>query len=201
MLLHVFFLWGFFGLSGVIFCRYQEISQDSRKIYSPIGFSTIYKFFFYPSSTRCRISQFFVLPPYQKKGIGTHFYTSIFTYIRELPDIHDITVEEPTQSFQNIRDFCDSLVVYKGLANDQLKVNSQSYKKFEQYMQKYKIGKKQAQRVFDILECIDSLRKGERDHDLFMASITQRIANLLEVKILLCIVTFIIFVFIEGKSR
>lgn len=100
-----------------------------------------------------------------------------------MPDIHDITVEEPTQDFQNVRDYCDSLFVHKHLADGDCNFDSHNYKKFEQDLQKYKIGKKQAQRVFDILEYIDSIKKGKKEHDWFWTNITQRITYQLDVRI------------------
>ncbi|CAL5413237.1 unnamed protein product [Camellia sinensis] len=37
-----------------------------------LGFAAIYHFYHYPDSLRLRLSQIFVLPPYQRKGYGRH---------------------------------------------------------------------------------------------------------------------------------
>lgn len=56
---------------------------------------------------RARISQFIILPPYQKKGIGALLYDTIFDlYIADV-GTKEITVEDPNEDFDLLRDICD----------------------------------------------------------------------------------------------
>ncbi len=47
----------------------SPISYHSRH-YALIGFSTVYDFYSFPNGIRKRISQFLILPPFQKRGHG-----------------------------------------------------------------------------------------------------------------------------------
>lgn len=58
---------------------------------SPVGFCTIYKFYAYPDKIRPRISQFFILPTHQRRGLGTKLYENVINYLREQPEVVDIT--------------------------------------------------------------------------------------------------------------
>jgi histone acetyltransferase 1 len=41
--------------------------------YAFVGFCTVYDFYAFPTGTRKRISQFFIVPPFQRKGHGRKF--------------------------------------------------------------------------------------------------------------------------------
>ncbi|KAI9826396.1 MAG: histone acetyltransferase 1 [Thelocarpon impressellum] len=56
---------------------------------------------------RQRISQFLILPPYQGKGHGSLFYTSLATAFVADPAVREITVEDPNEAFDDLRDYCD----------------------------------------------------------------------------------------------
>lgn len=76
-----------------LFCRYEEFEHavDKKKYVSPVGFCSVYKFFAYPDKIRPRISQFFVLPSHQRKGIGSKLYHSVMNHMRGMTDVVDIT--------------------------------------------------------------------------------------------------------------
>ncbi|KAI0194400.1 acyl-CoA N-acyltransferase [Xylaria flabelliformis] len=56
---------------------------------------------------RARISQFIILPPYQGKGIGALLYDTIFELYTADPATKEITVEDPNEDFDFLRDICD----------------------------------------------------------------------------------------------
>ena len=56
---------------------------------------------------RQRISQFVILPAYQHQGHGSAFYSSIFNYFLASPNVYEVTVEDPNESFDDLRDYCD----------------------------------------------------------------------------------------------
>jgi histone acetyltransferase 1 len=56
---------------------------------------------------RSRISQFIILPPFQAGGNGARFYKTIFDFYLKLPQTVEITVEDPNESFDDLRDLND----------------------------------------------------------------------------------------------
>lgn len=103
-------------------------------VYGPdgrvVGFSTVYCYWFYePSATeppapadasladlqaqpfaptlRKRISQYVVLPPYQGQGLGGALYQQLFARFYEDKNVYEITVEDPSEAFDDLRDRCD----------------------------------------------------------------------------------------------
>jgi len=99
--------------------------------YSFLGFSTVYRFYYFgkridpppPPGTqfelpvgdfdlgqlpsRARLSQFLILKPYQSRGLGTRLYKTMFQYYYDNPLTRQLTVEEPNESFDDLRDMCD----------------------------------------------------------------------------------------------
>ncbi|CAL8078442.1 unnamed protein product [Calicophoron daubneyi] len=75
--------------------------------YAFIGYMTVYKFYAYPSSLRPRISQFLILPPYRMKGHGSELLTTFYRDFIHVPNVRDITVEDPSPEFRRLRDFVD----------------------------------------------------------------------------------------------
>jgi histone acetyltransferase 1 len=47
------------------------------------------------------------LPPYQKKGHGKRLYSYLYNLFLCDPQVHDITVEDPNDAFQDMRDRSD----------------------------------------------------------------------------------------------
>jgi histone acetyltransferase 1 len=78
-----------------------------------VGFCSYYNFYHYPESTRVRISQFFILPPFQKKGHGSRLYEFLFSTFRLNDDVYDVTVEDPNDYFQDLRDKCDARMLWR----------------------------------------------------------------------------------------
>jgi histone acetyltransferase 1 len=56
---------------------------------------------------RSRISQFLILPPFHGGGNGSRFYETIFDYYLNAPQTIEITVEDPNEIFDDLRDLCD----------------------------------------------------------------------------------------------
>lgn len=94
-----------------IYVTFEKIAQpDGRTTYAVVGYSTCYPFFYYakqPDLRRMRISQFLILPPYQKMGHGSTLYRTLFTSFLGRKDIAEITVEDPNDDFTDMRDVND----------------------------------------------------------------------------------------------
>ncbi|PPR06189.1 hypothetical protein CVT26_005463 [Gymnopilus dilepis] len=72
--------------------------------YHFIGYSSLYPFYHYPERVRLRLSQFVILTPYQRHGHGSELYKAIYQYILKNPNIAELTVEDPAEAFEDLRD-------------------------------------------------------------------------------------------------
>ncbi|VVT57644.1 uncharacterized protein SAPINGB_P005798 [Magnusiomyces paraingens] len=104
----------------VLYTLYQTSSpheENFRPIFA--GFSTVYNYFWYvdaesydkPNGTdpyepyvRKRISQFVILPLFQGKRVGGNFYSTLFSTFYADPLIKEISVEDPSEAFDDLRD-------------------------------------------------------------------------------------------------
>ncbi|KAI8258981.1 Histone acetyltransferase type B catalytic subunit [Colletotrichum sp. SAR 10_98] len=111
-----------------LYRRQPSAEASETPSYTFVGYSTVYKFFSFrpptpPSSDwdlpkeefnlldqlpcRSRLSQFLILPPFQGKGIGARLYKTIFdTYLQD-PQTFELTVEDPNEAFDDMRDLSD----------------------------------------------------------------------------------------------
>ncbi|XP_018566781.1 histone acetyltransferase type B catalytic subunit [Anoplophora glabripennis] len=161
----------------MLYYVYEEFEHPvTNEIYrSAVGYCSVYKFYAYPDNIRARISQFFILPPHQRKGIGSKLYHTIINDIKKMPKVIDVTVEEPTPHFQKIRDFEDCTTIYKELNGAGIDICSTNTKKIFGYMKKEKICKRQCQRVYDILCCYKASKLSQVDYKKSFTDIKNRI--------------------------
>ena len=75
--MQVFLLWFIDGASFIEESDNQWeiylLFEKSADAYAIVGYLTAYPFYYHPEQIRMRISQFFIMPPYQKKGHGSIF--------------------------------------------------------------------------------------------------------------------------------
>lgn len=57
--------------------------------------------------SRERISQFIILPPFQRSGHGVQLYDTIYTELTRPENVCELTVEDPNENFDILRDLCD----------------------------------------------------------------------------------------------
>lgn len=92
----------------LIFLLYEKQSRNYQDHYCFIGYSTVYLYYWYSrefhDNSRARIAQFVILPPFQRNGHGGRFYDALYTYILSDSKIQEITVEDPSDEFQDMRD-------------------------------------------------------------------------------------------------
>jgi len=120
-----------------IFFLYQKKAAAGDANSNPYvfaGYSTVYRFFHFrlptpplsPSAEadlekatlaqdfdlsqlpcRTRISQFIIIPLFQGKGLGPRLYSHIFQTYIDHPQTDEITVEDPNEAFDDLRDIAD----------------------------------------------------------------------------------------------
>lgn len=132
-----------------------------------IGYSTTYKYWTYINGKefdkednnkfRAKISQFLILPPYQNKGHGSNLYNSITSQWVNDPSIIEITIEDPNEGFDDMRDRCDLLKlkdagVFESV-NNELSNNKENMKKNN----KCKIESRQFSRLVEMICLYENL--------------------------------------------
>lgn len=75
--------------------------------YKFVGYTSLYKFWSYPSNSRIRLSQFLVLPIYQGQGHGSKLYDTVYAAIQARAGVSELTVEDPSEAFDHLRDRSD----------------------------------------------------------------------------------------------
>ncbi|KAF8558516.1 acyl-CoA N-acyltransferase [Imleria badia] len=90
--------------------------RDGTATYHFVGYSSLYNFYCFPEKVRLRLSQFVILPPYQRQGHGSELYTAIYNFVVSRPDVSELTVEDPAEAFEDLRDRNDLRML---LANEQ----------------------------------------------------------------------------------
>lgn len=131
-----------------------EVHKNSSNnlVYSTVGCVTVYAFFVYPEHQRYRISQMMILPPFQKLGVGTKFIESIYNMLANEPKVIDITVEDPSNDFNRIKNYVDIKLCQKlsSFAPEKLK-NGFKKEMIEEAQQMVKVNKRQARFIYEIL--------------------------------------------------
>lgn len=166
----------------MIFYVYEKIHNPNlnKTSLSPVGFCTVYKFFSYPNKIRTRISQFFIVPTHQKRKLGTRLYQAVVEKIRSMDQVVDITVEEPTFTFQRIRDLIDSQAVLKVIMDNDSSIKESDQKRIFEIAKQLKICKKQSQRVYDVLKGYEAMKYGISVYCAYTESIKTRITSEIE---------------------
>lgn len=124
-----------------------------QHIYYFVGYATVYRYYAYPNKTRPRISQFLILPPFQRKNLGARLLQVIYNCYASDSSIMDITVEDPSEEFSRLRDYvdCKNCMELKSFHESELKKGF-SEDMFQEACTKYKLNKKQVRRVYEILK-------------------------------------------------
>lgn len=122
----------FFSPSNADRYSYEKVTPPTptASSYSIVGYATTYRYWLYqrdrsesptvknddfpPSEIkiselpgRLRIAQFLILPSHHRSGHGTHLYTTIHAFCIADPTIVELTVEDPNEQFDALRDSAD----------------------------------------------------------------------------------------------
>lgn len=138
--------WHYFN----VFEKYHLAHGTVR--YATTGFATVYQYYAYPHHTRPRIAQVLILPPFQNMGLGTHLLHAIYREYVGRKQVKDITVEDPSVTFQRLRDYMDAINC-STLPSFTRECLLQGFNKTmaTEAKEKFKINKRQARRVYEIL--------------------------------------------------
>ncbi|KJH53111.1 DNA repair helicase [Dictyocaulus viviparus] len=84
-------------------------SGDGTCAYSFAGYVSLYRFYAYPDRIRPRVAQIMLLPQYRKSGIGAKLLDVVYKDLCSMPEVLDITAEDPADNFVYLRDYVDCI--------------------------------------------------------------------------------------------
>ncbi|PAA78932.1 hypothetical protein BOX15_Mlig020729g3, partial [Macrostomum lignano] len=135
---------------------YEKFKDDSGEWrHAVAGYMTAYRYYAYPDRVRPRISQFIVLPPYQRRGHGCRLLEAFYSESLADPAVLDITVEDPVDTFQRLRDFVDCRrLLFEApelFANPVALANGFTETMATVARERLRLNKRQARRCYEIL--------------------------------------------------
>lgn len=162
--------WHYFNM----FEKYVSASGSVR--YASVGFSTVYQYYAYPNHTRPRIAQILILPPFQNIGLGAHLLRAMYVNYISRSEVKDITVEDPSAEFQRLRDYVDATNL-SSLPSFQKDCLVQGFNKLmaSEAREKFKINKKQARRVYEILRLRETNLSDETEYRDYRLNVKRRL--------------------------
>ena len=86
---------------------YEKRVLQNKIFYFIVGYTTVYSFYSYPDSTKLRLSQILILPPYQRKGHGKYLLLQVYKDAQTNPNVIEVNIEDPSPGFQRLRDSVD----------------------------------------------------------------------------------------------
>ncbi|KAK2810792.1 hypothetical protein FQN50_002615 [Emmonsiellopsis sp. PD_5] len=136
-----------------VYFVYEKIEPPTptASSYSFVGYATTYRWYFYlqdgtkqPQTSngpfpyahevsvseipgRLRISQFLILQPHQQSGHGSQLYRTIQSACIKDPTLHELTVEDPNESFDYLRDKNDYQTLAPQFAAQNITINANPY--------------------------------------------------------------------------
>lgn len=159
------------------FSMFEKYTGESGKTcYATVGFATVYQYYAYPRNTRPRIAQILVLPPYQRLGLGSHLLRAIYREYLGRNEVKDITVEDPSAAFQRLRDYVDAAncATLDSFSRESLMRGFDKNMAIEA-RDKFKINKKQARRVYEILRLRATDLGNDRDYREYRLDVKRRL--------------------------
>ncbi|KAG2224983.1 hypothetical protein INT45_000104 [Circinella minor] len=157
-----------------IYTVYKRQNTGGSTIYHFVGYCTTYPFFYWPECTRLRISQFLILPPYQKEGHGSELYQTIYSTCMSRNDVKELTVEDPSEDFADMRDRNDMRYLNTHNAFDKL-VAPVSRKTMKELRQKFKLTDRQMQRCIEMYLLSRVNPKQKEEYKAFRLQVKQRL--------------------------
>ncbi|KAL8561912.1 hypothetical protein ACOMHN_046702 [Nucella lapillus] len=131
---------------------FEKYESDGKTMYAIAGYMTAYNYYAYPRHLRPRLSQCLVLPPFQRQGHGAVLLQTFYNRVTPGADVVDITVEDPSENFQRVRDFVDAQNCMR-LTNFQPDYLLEGFHPAmaEEARTKLKLNKRQSRRIYEIL--------------------------------------------------
>ncbi|KAJ2499654.1 histone acetyltransferase 1 [Coemansia sp. RSA 1972] len=133
-----------------VYTVFERLDLNGQTSYSLVGFSTVYNFYCWPDRKRARISQFLVLPPFQGQGHGSSLYSYIHAMVLGNSEYADLSVEDPSEAFDDMRDRNDMRYLLKHKAFAQIKGAPVEQSVVNELQKKHKLSRRQMTRCIEM---------------------------------------------------
>jgi histone acetyltransferase 1 len=162
--------WRFF----VVYEKFENSEGETR--FASVGYASVYCYFHYPDKVRPRISQFLILPPFQRKGIGSKLLQKIYQYYQSQENVCDITVEDASEDFQRLRNTIDARMLkdLPAFAADSLKKGFGS-EMAQEAKDKFKINPKQSRIIYEILRLGATKTSNKEEYKSYRIDVKKRL--------------------------
>lgn len=147
---------------------YIDLDDDSWEIFllykdqqEFVGFCTAYPYFWFDNANqhdkeqeipyRKRISQFVILPPFQQNKLGMAFYKTLMNRFLQEDRVRQVTIEDPSEAFDVLRDRGDLEILAKaGLFDDPKFALPLERDWIQQQVKKFKMSERQFTRCLEM---------------------------------------------------
>ncbi|XP_062519502.1 histone acetyltransferase type B catalytic subunit-like [Corticium candelabrum] len=155
---------------------FERKTVDGQPMYCIVGYATVYKYYAFPDKTRPRISQFLILPTFQRRGHGAQLLQIIYNQYVGDQRVLDITVEDPSDEFTGLRDYvdagnCSRLSSFQPSAMK----SGFSQEMALQAQKQLKINKQQARKVYEILRLRATDRSNPVEYKDYRLAVKRRL--------------------------
>ncbi|CAG8227755.1 unnamed protein product [Penicillium olsonii] len=141
----------------MVYFVYEKVTPPTptASSYSIVGYATTYRYWYYHREqsqapavkdyefpvpevntaelpARIRIAQFLILPSHHRAGHGTHLYTTIHAACIADPTILELTVEDPNEQFDALRDTADYCLLRPEFLKHNVTLNPDPHGAFSQ---------------------------------------------------------------------
>lgn len=162
-----------------VFFLYERNQKDNMYLF--VGYCTLYRYYYFHSlvsgQVRVRLSQFIILPPYQREGHGSNFYDAIMRHYLNSSEVREITVEDPSEEFGDLRDLQDMTRLNRDKEFRSVKLVDVATRKFplKAVRERAKMPERQFLRCLEMQLLRGLNRKEKRAHKMFRLIVKGRI--------------------------
>ncbi|GAA5859267.1 hypothetical protein JCM1840_003825 [Sporobolomyces johnsonii] len=129
---------------------FERRKRGDTVSYHFAGYVSFYSFFCWPDTKRLRLAQFVLLPIYHGQGHGSALYNLCYRNILSRDEISELTVEDPSETFEDMRDKCDLYTLLEG--GDLKGLTAPVDRAFaESIRKKYKLADRQFYRLVEMI--------------------------------------------------
>ncbi|GAA5830264.1 hypothetical protein JCM11251_001287 [Rhodosporidiobolus azoricus] len=134
---------------------FERRKRSDRITYHFAGYVSFYSFFCWPDTKRLRLAQFILLPLYHGQGHGSALYTLCYQNVLRRAEVSELSVEDPSETFDDMRDKCDLYTLIEG--GDLQGITAPlDREKTEAIRKKYKLADRQFYRLVEMLLLLTS---------------------------------------------
>ncbi|GAA6037103.1 hypothetical protein JCM8097_008736 [Rhodosporidiobolus ruineniae] len=129
---------------------FERRKKGDSVSYHFAGYVSFYSFFCWPDTKRLRLAQFVLLPLYHGQGHGSALYTLCYRNVLRRDEVSELSVEDPSETFDDMRDKCDLYTLIEGGDLKEIKAPLDR-EKTEVIRKKYKLADRQFYRLCEML--------------------------------------------------